>query len=119
MLEKVKINSANLRPKIILAFVIVTLLVVVTGAVGYHGVGVVDKEAHIIAEDFSQLSDATTAERLSSLSATLREEVAEFKLDSTTAETLSPTPIVSATTPGHQPVTTTTDGGPDTTERDR
>ena len=59
MLNRVKINSFDLRPKILLAFVLVALLVGVTGAVGYHGVGVVDEEAHLIAEDAEKIDAAT------------------------------------------------------------
>ena len=59
MFENIKINRLGLQSKIILAFVLVALLVGVTGAVGYHGVGVVDEEAHIIAEDAEKMDTAT------------------------------------------------------------
>lgn len=59
MLEKMNISSADLRPKIILAFVVVALLVGVTGAVGYYSVGTVDDQAHHIADDGYKM-DATS-----------------------------------------------------------
>ncbi|AUV80752.1 chemotaxis protein [Salinigranum rubrum] len=51
MIEKIKIDGVNLGPKLILAFVLVALLVGVTGFVGYQGVTTIDEEAHLIAED--------------------------------------------------------------------
>ena len=51
MLENITLDRFDLRPKLILAFVTVALLVGVTGAVGYHAVGVVDAEAHVISAD--------------------------------------------------------------------
>jgi methyl-accepting chemotaxis protein len=51
MLEKLTIDRLDLKPKLILAFVLVAVLVAVTGAVGYTAVGTVDEEAHLIAED--------------------------------------------------------------------
>jgi len=51
MIEKIKIESLGLRPKLILAFVLVAVLVAATGAIGYTSVSTVDKEAHLIAED--------------------------------------------------------------------
>ncbi|MBB6645888.1 methyl-accepting chemotaxis protein [Halobellus ruber] len=51
MLERVTIDQLDLRPKLIVAFVLVALLVAVTGAVGYTAVSTVDEEAHLIAED--------------------------------------------------------------------
>jgi len=65
------------------------------------------------ADQLSKLSDASTAERLSALSETLREEVAAFELESTAAETSAATPTVNATASGQQPATATTDGGHD------
>ena len=44
-------SNVDLGPKIILAFVVVAVLVGVTGAVGYYSAGTVDKQAHVIAED--------------------------------------------------------------------
>jgi methyl-accepting chemotaxis protein len=55
MLEKVKIDRFDLRPKLILAFVLVALLVGVTGLVGYQAVGAVDAEAHVISEDADKI----------------------------------------------------------------
>jgi methyl-accepting chemotaxis protein len=55
MLERVTINRFDLRPKLILAFVIVALLVGVTGLVGYQAVGTVDAEAHVISEDADKI----------------------------------------------------------------
>jgi methyl-accepting chemotaxis protein len=55
MLEKVTLDRFDLRPKLILAFVLVALLVGVTGLVGYQGVGVVDAEAHVISEDADKI----------------------------------------------------------------
>ncbi|MDB2294506.1 chemotaxis protein, partial [Halorubrum ezzemoulense] len=51
MLDKIAIDRLDLRPKLIIAFVLVALLVGVTGAVGYQAVGDVDEEAHVISED--------------------------------------------------------------------
>ena len=51
MLEKVTIDQLDLRPKLIIAFVLIAVLVAVTGAVGYTAVSTVDKEAHLIAND--------------------------------------------------------------------
>jgi len=59
VLEKVNISSADLRPKIILAFVVVAFLVGVTGAVGYYSVGTVDDQAQHIADDGYKM-DATS-----------------------------------------------------------
>ncbi|WP_138007320.1 HAMP domain-containing methyl-accepting chemotaxis protein [Halalkalirubrum salinum] len=51
MLEKIAIDRLDLRPKLLIAFVLVALLVGVTGAVGYQAVADVDKEAHVISGD--------------------------------------------------------------------
>jgi len=59
------------------------------------------------ATHLSKLSDASTAEQLSALSETLREQVAAFELQSTP----SATPPSSAATAGRQPATAETDGG--------
>ncbi|MGM0592724.1 MAG: HAMP domain-containing protein, partial [Halobacteriota archaeon] len=58
MLNKIRLSNTDLRPKIILAFVLVAALVAVTGAVGYTSVVAVDEEAHLIAED-GQKMDAS------------------------------------------------------------
>ena len=51
MIDNITIDRLDLRPKLILAFVLVASLVAVTGAIGYASVGVVDEQAHLIAED--------------------------------------------------------------------
>src|SRR6056297_461475 len=51
MLDFIALDRLDLRPKLIIAFVLVALLVGVTGAVGYQAVGAVDAEAHVISED--------------------------------------------------------------------
>jgi len=51
MLEKVKIDRLDLGPKLVLAFVLVAVLVAITGVIGYTSVSTVDEEAHVIAED--------------------------------------------------------------------
>lgn len=51
MLDRIKLDRVDLRPKLILAFVIIAALVAVTGAIGYTSVATVDEEAHVIAED--------------------------------------------------------------------
>lgn len=58
MLDNVRIRSVDLRPKIILAFVIVAVLFAATGAIGYTSVATLDEEAHLIAED-GQKMDAS------------------------------------------------------------
>ncbi|MEZ3171174.1 HAMP domain-containing methyl-accepting chemotaxis protein [Halorubrum sp. RMP-47] len=55
MLDKIAVDQLDLRPKLIIAFVIVALLVGVTGAVGYQAVGDVDREAHAISEDADKI----------------------------------------------------------------
>ncbi|MGM0447768.1 MAG: methyl-accepting chemotaxis protein [Methanobacteriota archaeon] len=55
MLSKIKIDQLDLRPKLIVAFVLVALLVGVTGAVGYQAVGAVDEEAHTISDDADKI----------------------------------------------------------------
>ena len=55
MLDKVTIDQLDLGPKLIVAFVLVAVLVGVTGAVGYTAVGTVDEEAHLIAEDGTKM----------------------------------------------------------------
>lgn len=58
MLDQLKINSLDLKPKLIIAFVLVAILVAVTGAVGYTAVASVDEEAHVIAEDGEKMDAA-------------------------------------------------------------
>jgi len=55
MLGTVTINQFDLRPKLIMAFVLVALLVGVTGVVGSQAVSAVDAEAHTIAEDADKI----------------------------------------------------------------
>jgi methyl-accepting chemotaxis protein len=59
MLDRIKLSGIDLRPKIIVAFVIVALLVGVTGGVGYYSVGTVDEKSHHIADDAHKM-DATS-----------------------------------------------------------
>lgn len=58
MLHKIKLDRFNLRSKLVLAFVLVALVVVLTGAVGYTALTVVDDEAHHIAEDGEKMDAA-------------------------------------------------------------
>jgi len=59
MLDRVKIDALDIRPKILIAFVLVALLVGITGAVGYYGVGVVEDSASAIATDAEKINAAT------------------------------------------------------------
>lgn len=56
-----EIDRLDLQPKLLLAFVLVALLVGVTGLVGYLSLGVVDGEAHLIAEDGKDMDRAAEA----------------------------------------------------------
>ncbi len=55
MLERITIDRFDLRPKLILAFVLVALLVAVAGVAGYQSVAAVDAEAHTISEDADKI----------------------------------------------------------------
>ncbi|MUV88958.1 HAMP domain-containing protein [Halapricum sp. CBA1109] len=59
LLDQIKIDRLDLRPKLILAFVLVAALVALTGAVGYTSVGTVDAELHSIVEDDVAEADAS------------------------------------------------------------
>jgi methyl-accepting chemotaxis protein len=58
MLEKLTIDRFDLRPKIILAFVLVALLVSVTGFVGYTSVSSVDNQLESVVHDDVAEADA-------------------------------------------------------------
>ena len=51
LMKRLQLDGLNLRVKLVAAFVIVALLVGVTGAVGYQGVSTLDHEAHLIAQN--------------------------------------------------------------------
>jgi len=55
MLDRITLNRFNLRPKLILAFVIVAVLVGITGFVGYQAVGTVDSAAHEVSADADKI----------------------------------------------------------------
>ncbi|MFT4923393.1 MAG: methyl-accepting chemotaxis protein, partial [Haloarculaceae archaeon] len=57
--EKLGIDSFGLRQKLTIAFVIVALLVGVTGFIGYQGVSSVDGDLHAILEDDVPEADAS------------------------------------------------------------
>ena len=54
-----QLSGTDLRPKIILAFVVVALFAGVVGGIGYLSVGAVDDEAHRIADDAEELDAAS------------------------------------------------------------
>jgi methyl-accepting chemotaxis protein len=58
MLPKIRLDGVDLRLKLIVAFVLVALLVAVTGVVGYQSVSSVDARTHVVAEDAEKI-DAT------------------------------------------------------------
>ncbi|MEA5389444.1 HAMP domain-containing protein [Haloarculaceae archaeon H-GB11] len=58
MIEKVKIDRFDLQPKIILAFVLVALLVGVTGVIGYTSVSTVDTQLETVVHDDVAEADA-------------------------------------------------------------
>lgn len=62
MIGKLTIDRLDLRPKLILAFVFVALLVALTGAVGFTAVMAVDDQAHRIAEDGHKMDAAAESE---------------------------------------------------------
>ncbi len=55
MLDWITLDRFDLRPKLIIAFVLVALLVGVTGLVGYQAVSTVDSESHVISEDADKI----------------------------------------------------------------
>ena len=59
MIDKIKLSSINLRPKILLAFVIVALFAGVAGGIGYLGVDTVGADAAVVAEDTEELDAAS------------------------------------------------------------
>ena len=57
--DKITIDRLDLRPKLLIAFVLIALMVGVTGAVGYFGVGAVDGELEsIVADDVAEADAA-------------------------------------------------------------
>jgi methyl-accepting chemotaxis protein len=58
MLDKIKIDSLNLKPKLVIAFVLVALLVGVTGAIGYTSVTEMDHQVHLIVDKEVAEADA-------------------------------------------------------------
>jgi len=59
MIDKIKLSSIDLRPKILLAFVIVALFAGVAGGIGYFGVDAVGADAAVVAEDTEELDAAS------------------------------------------------------------
>jgi len=59
MIDKIRLSGFNLRPKIILAFVIVALFAGIVGGIGYLSVGAVDDETHRVADDSKELDAAS------------------------------------------------------------
>ncbi|AWB26321.1 HAMP domain-containing methyl-accepting chemotaxis protein [Halococcoides cellulosivorans] len=57
-IDRITIDRFDLRPKLILAFVLVATLVLVTGAIGYVSVGTVDGQLHSVVEDDVAEADA-------------------------------------------------------------
>jgi methyl-accepting chemotaxis protein len=58
VVEHVTIDRLDLRPTLILAFVLVAALVAVTGVVGYTSLSAVDTEAHEIADEATKVDAA-------------------------------------------------------------
>ncbi|MFC7057642.1 MCP four helix bundle domain-containing protein [Halovenus salina] len=58
MLESLTLDRFDLRPKLILAFVLVALLVAVTGFVGYTSVSNVDNQLESVVNDDVAEADA-------------------------------------------------------------
>ena len=56
--DRITIDRFDIGPKLILAFVLVAVLVGVTGVIGYQAVGTVDEEAHVIADDGEKMGAA-------------------------------------------------------------
>ena len=56
--HSLRLDRLNLRAKLIATFVVVALLVGVTGAVGYQGASALDHEAHLIAENGENMDHA-------------------------------------------------------------
>ena len=87
MIDRIKIDGLNLRPKLLIAFLIVALLVGVTGFVGYTSINDVNNQADKIGDD-AELMDGTahlriaTKQQISAIqSAQLGEENAEQQFD--------------------------------------
>jgi len=59
MIDNIRLSGLNLRPKIILAFVIVALFAGIVGGIGYLSVGAVDDETHRVADDSKELDAAS------------------------------------------------------------
>jgi len=58
LIDTIKLDRFDLRPKLILAFVLVAVLVGVTGFLGYTSVSAVDAQTHSIVEDDVAEADA-------------------------------------------------------------
>lgn len=87
MIDRIKIDGLNLRPKLLIAFLIVALLVGVTGFVGYTSINDVNNQADKIGDD-AELMDGTAHLRIATekqinaiQSAQLGEENAEQQFD--------------------------------------
>ncbi len=59
LVGKIKIDSLNLRSKLILAFVLVAFLVAVTGLVGYHSLSSINGETHHVVKSSERMDGAT------------------------------------------------------------
>jgi len=59
MLESIRLSNVDIRPKIVLAFVLVALFAGIAGGVGYLGVGAVGDGAAEISEEAEQLDAAS------------------------------------------------------------
>jgi len=56
--QKTGIDQLNLRPKLIVSFLIVALLVAATGMVGYQSLAELDHEAHVIGTEGQNMDHA-------------------------------------------------------------
>ena len=87
MLNRLTLDRLDLRPKLILAFVLVALLVGVTGIVGYQAVSAVDADAHTISEDADKIDAsmeilvAVEEQQIAVQAAMLEQEGARAKFD--------------------------------------
>ena len=87
MFDRIALNGFNLRPKLILAFVIVAVLVGITGFVGYQAVGTVDSAAHEISTDADKIDAsmemlvATEEQQIAVQAAMLEQDGARAEFD--------------------------------------
>jgi methyl-accepting chemotaxis protein len=92
MLDRITLDRFDLRPKLVLAFVLVALLVGVTGFMGYQAVGSVDEDAHVISEQATEIdaamesSIALKGQQVAIHAALLGEEGAEAEFNNAESE---------------------------------